>query len=238
VLVAVPVPSRGSVQGEASLGLYVHVPFCEAKCTYCHFAIDPRRPDGAREERYFRALAREMDEAEPGPADTLYFGGGTPSLAAGERLSRVIDAARTRFRLPPEAEVTLEANPADLDAEGYRRLREAGVNRLSLGVQSLDDGVLREMGRLHASADSLRAVARARQAGFASVSVDLILGWPGETRERWGESLEGLRAMAPDHVSLYVLEVEGKTLTYDLGGKAKCSQAGTAIATMIRKVAK
>jgi len=196
----------------ARLGLYVHVPFCEAKCTYCNFAIDPRRPDDARQDRYLQALRTEMEAAPAAAADTLYFGGGTPSLLAVERLARVVDLARRRFSLPQAAEVTVEANPADLDAAGYRELRQAGPTRLSLGVQSFDDGVLAEMGRLHSSADSVRAVERARAAGFGNVSVDLILGWPGETAPRWQRNLEGVAALAPQHLSLYVLEVEGRTL--------------------------
>ena len=194
------------------LGLYVHVPFCEAKCTYCHFAIDPRRPGEERQERYLAAVLREMAEAEPGEADTLYFGGGTPSLMSADRLARIVGSARTRFRLPAGAEVTVEANPRDLDASGYRALVAFGASRLSLGVQSLDDGVLREMGRHHTAADSVAAIGAARSAGFANVSVDLVLGWPGETPERWRRGLEALLALEPDHVSLYVLEVEGKTV--------------------------
>lgn len=196
----------------ARLGLYVHVPFCEAKCTYCHFAIDPRRPDGARQERYLRALRAEMEAAPAAAAETLYFGGGTPSLWAVARLAQVVDVARRRFFLPAGAEVTVEANPADLDAAGYRELRSAGASRVSVGIQSFDDVVLAEMGRMHSSADSVRAVERARAAGFANVSVDLMLGWPGETASRWQRSLDGVAALAPEHLSLYVLEVEGRTL--------------------------
>jgi oxygen-independent coproporphyrinogen-3 oxidase len=197
---------------ERPLGLYVHVPFCEAKCAYCHFAIDPRRPDRARQERYVAAVLAEMDGAEEGAADTLYFGGGTPTLLEADLLARMVEAARSRFALSPSAEVTVEANPHDLDDGGYRRLREAGFNRLSLGVQSFDDGVLREMGRLHTASDARRAAARARAAGFSNLSLDLILGWPGETSARWDGALLGAAELAPDHVSLYVLEVEGKTL--------------------------
>jgi putative oxygen-independent coproporphyrinogen III oxidase len=206
-------PRRESpAPAEGPLGLYVHVPFCEAKCTYCHFAIDPRRPDDDRQDRYLRAVLQEMEEADAGEADTLYFGGGTPSLMAPDRLGRVVAVARRRFRLPPGAETTVEANPHDLDGEGYRALLASGATRLSLGVQSLDDEVLREMGRHHAAADSVRALAAARAAGFANVSIDLVLGWPGETRERWGRGLAEALALEPDHLSLYVLEVEGKTV--------------------------
>ena len=200
------------LRDEEPLGLYVHIPFCEAKCTYCHFAIDPRRPDDARQDRYLRALLAEMDGAGTGTADTLYFGGGTPSLMSAQRLGRIMETARSRFGLPPAAEVTVEANPRDLDVAGYEALREAGVNRLSLGVQCFDDGVLAQMGRLHTVADSREAVALARAAGFRNVSVDLILGWPGETPGRWSRGLRELGRLEPEHVSLYVLEVEGKTL--------------------------
>jgi oxygen-independent coproporphyrinogen-3 oxidase len=195
-----------------TLGLYVHVPFCEAKCTYCHFAIDPRRPDAARQERYVRALLVEMEAAEPGVADTLYFGGGTPSLLDPSRIARVVELARNRFGLPADAEITIEANPRDLDRAGYARLVELGATRLSLGVQSFDDAVLAEMGRHHSAADSRLAAREARDAGFANLSLDLILGWPGETRERFGRGLEELLALEPDHASLYVLEVDGRTV--------------------------
>ncbi len=197
---------------DGPLGLYVHVPFCEAKCTYCHFAIDPRRPDSERQQRYVRAVLAEMASAGVGEADTLYFGGGTPSLLALERLARVVEAARERFALPPGAEVTVEANPRDLDAGGYRALLALGVTRLSLGVQSLDDGVLAGMGRRHSADDSRRAAVEARRAGFGNLNVDLILGWEGETLDRWRRNLDGFLALEPDHVSLYVLEVEGKTV--------------------------
>jgi oxygen-independent coproporphyrinogen-3 oxidase len=200
------------VSSEGSLGLYVHVPFCEAKCTYCHFAIDPRRPDADRQERYLWAVLAEMESAEPGRADTLYFGGGTPSLLSAERLARLVGVARSRFALARGAEVTVEANPRDLDDDGYRRLVELGATRLSLGAQSFDDGVLAQMGRHHTAADTRAAVAAARAAGFANLSLDLILGWPHETRERFSRGLDETLALEPDHVSLYILELEGRTV--------------------------
>jgi len=196
----------------SAIGLYVHVPFCEAKCTYCHFAIDPRRPGEDRQERYTRAVLAEMSSAERSSADTLYFGGGTPSLLAPERLGQIVQVARERFALPRGTEITVEANPRDLDVAGYESLLALGATRLSLGVQALDDGLLEEMGRHHSAEDSCRAVAEARRAGLGNLNLDLILGWPGETRERWRLCLDGILALEPDHVSLYVLEVEGKTV--------------------------
>jgi oxygen-independent coproporphyrinogen-3 oxidase len=204
-------PSETGAEGSA-IGLYVHVPFCESKCTYCHFAIDPRRPDDERQERYTRAVLAEMLSAERGSAETLYFGGGTPSLLSPKWLARLVQAARERFSLAPGAEVTVEANPRDLDIDGYRDLVSLGATRLSLGVQSLDAGVLQEMGRHHTAADARRAVEDARRAGFENVNLDLILGWSGETRERWRAGLDAFLTLEPDHVSLYVLEVEGKTV--------------------------
>jgi putative oxygen-independent coproporphyrinogen III oxidase len=201
----------------STAGIYVHVPFCAVKCTYCHFAIDPGPAAEDRQERYLRAVLAEIDASlgwtkDVERADSVYFGGGTPTLFSPDRLGRVLGALRRRFPLDPRAEVTVEANPRDLDRSGYARLRTLGVSRLSLGVQAVDDAVLRDMGRLHTAEDSRRAVADARDAGFSNVSVDLILGWPGETAERWRRGLDGILAMSPDHVSLYVLEVDGKTL--------------------------
>jgi oxygen-independent coproporphyrinogen-3 oxidase len=200
-----------------ALGLYVHLPFCEVKCAYCHFAIDPRRPDDARRDRYRRALALEMRAATPAVAETLYFGGGTPSLVPPREVAGLVSDSRRLFALPADAEITLEANPRDLDEGGYGALREAGINRLSIGVQSLDDGVLRDMNRPHTAADAPRAVGLARAAGFENVSLDLILGWPGETRARWTHTLDEALRLRPDHLSLYLLEVEEKTaLAHDL----------------------
>jgi len=193
------------------LGLYVHIPFCERKCAYCHFAIDPRRPAEERHERYVRALLAEMRSAEPGTADTLYFGGGTPSLLAPGRIGSIVAVARERFALAPTAEITLEANPRDLGVEALRELRAIGVNRLSLGIQSLDDGVLAEMGRRHSAAEALAAVDDARSAGFENVSIDLILGWPGESEERWMRGLSDALGARPEHLSLYLLEVAERT---------------------------
>ncbi len=195
----------------SSLGLYVHIPFCEAKCSYCHFAIDPARPDESRQERYRRAVTAEMEEAAAGPADTLYFGGGTPSLLSIDRLAALVDVARRRFALPADAELTVEANPRDLDGAGYRALVDLGTNRLSLGAQSFDDRVLSEMGRRHTAEDARAAVALARAACLTNLNLDLILGWPGETRAHWLVQLDALIALDPEHVSLYLLEVEGKT---------------------------
>jgi len=196
---------------DVPVGLYVHIPFCEVKCSYCHFAIDPRRPGADRQERYLQAVLREMEVAAPARADTLYFGGGTPSLFAPQRIGLLVQAARGRFGLPMDAEVTLECNPRDLELDAFEALREAGIGRLSLGVQHFDDDVLADMGRRHAAADAVRAVELAQRAGFVNVSIDLMLGWPSETPARWAATLERALDLGPEHLSLYVLELEPKT---------------------------
>ncbi len=198
---------------ERSLGVYLHIPFCVQKCAYCHFAIDPGRPADSRRDRYLSALNAEIRaSAAGGIADTLYFGGGTPSLVPPAQIGELIATLRSRYTLAADTEVTLEANPRDLDQRGYSNLRAAGVTRLSLGVQSFDDAVLREMFRDHSGDDSTAALRAARAAGFTNISMDLILGWPGETRGRFHASLRRLLDLGPDHVSLYVLETDGKTV--------------------------
>lgn len=198
---------------ERPLGVYVHIPFCVQKCAYCHFAIDPGRPADPRRDRYLSALNAEIRaSAAGGIADTLYFGGGTPSLVPPAQIGELISTLRDRYALAADTEVTLEANPRDLDQRGYSELRAAGVTRLSLGLQSFDAAVLREMFRDHTGDDSTAALRAARSAGFTNISMDLILGWPGESRERFFTSLRRLIDLGPDHVSLYVLETDGKTV--------------------------
>jgi oxygen-independent coproporphyrinogen-3 oxidase len=197
---------------ERPLGVYVHIPFCVQKCAYCHFAIDPGRPAESRRDRYLDCLTKEIRTSSGGVADTIYFGGGTPSLVPAQQIGEIIAAIASRYEIAPLAEVTLEANPKDLDQRGFEALRGAGVNRLSVGVQSFDDGALREMFRDHSGSDSSACIRAARAAGFSNVSMDLILGWPGETRERFLHSLRQLIDLAPDHVSLYVLETDGKSV--------------------------
>ncbi len=199
-------------RSERPLGVYVHLPFCAQKCAYCHFSIDPGRPSDARRDRYLSALSTEIGASAGGEADSLYFGGGTPSLVPPRQIDELIRGIKGRYALSVEAEITLEANPKDLDERGFAGLREAGVNRLSLGVQSFDAVVLREMFRDHTGDDSTACVRAARAAGFTNLSTDLILGWPGETRDRFMNSLRRLLDLGPDHVSLYVLETDGKTV--------------------------
>ncbi len=157
------------------LGVYLHLPFCARKCAYCHFAIDPGMPSEARMQRYLGALTREIEGSPGGSTDTIYFGGGTPSLVPPPHIGDLIRRLRERYAVAADAEVTLEANPRDLDERGFAALREAGVNRLSLGVQSFDAAVLKEMFRDHTGDEAAQAARAARAAGFTNLSLDLIL---------------------------------------------------------------
>lgn len=188
-------------------GAYVHVPYCAHRCSYCSFvAVTGRETEGA----YFDALVAEAraraGEVE-GPVDTVYFGGGTPSFADPANLGRVLAALREAVGIAPGAEVTAEANPDDLDAERLEALVGVGVNRLSVGVQSLRDEELAPLERRHDAASALAALRRAARLG-ARLSADLMIGIPGQTRPSLLEALSGLLAAGVGHVSAYLLEIE------------------------------
>jgi oxygen-independent coproporphyrinogen-3 oxidase len=196
-----------------SRGLYIHIPFCLRKCPYCDFPSEPL-PERALVHRYLRALAEEARlraEGERGTFDTLYIGGGTPSLLDGEELSLLFHAVGESFSLEPGAEVTIEANPATVEAERAQRFLELGVNRISLGVQSFQDRSLRQLGRIHSAEDSRRCVPLLRAAGFRNIGIDLIYGLPGQTSRDWGEDLDAALDIRPEHLSLYSLTVEKGT---------------------------
>lgn len=188
-------------------GLYVHVPFCAAICNYCNFNRGVL--DEALKRLYVDALVAEIRHCpEAGaPIDTIFFGGGTPSLLASEELSRILRACRDTFPVAADAEITLEANPETVSEGGLAAYRSAGVNRLSYGVQSFRDVELRRLGRLHSAETARRAVRLARGAGFDNVSLDLMLWLPGQRLPEWLESVDALVALAPEHASIYLLEI-------------------------------
>ena len=193
--------------------VYVHVPFCARRCSYCDFAIAVRRVVPV--DDYTQAVARELElrfgEEGEWTADTLYFGGGTPSRLGGEGMARLLDGIRQRIGLSPDAEVTLEANPEDIDGEAVRRWRDAGVNRLSIGAQSFHDNVLLWMHRTHDSTAITRAVETARAGGIENLSLDLIFALPEAIERSWQRDIEQMLVLDPPHVSLYGLTVEPKT---------------------------
>ena len=195
-----------------SIALYVHIPFCERKCPYCDFnsyaGLD------ALQEPYVEALAAEMAWlAQRGEwqANTVFIGGGTPTVLPLPLLARVLDAARIRFCVPLGVEITVEANPGTVDEAYLAGLRAAGVNRLSLGAQSFHDDELCLLGRIHVGAETEEALRAARRAGFQNVNLDLIYSLPGQPLDRWRTTLERALSLSPDHLSLYSLTIEKDT---------------------------
>ncbi len=195
------------------LALYVHIPFCKSKCPYCDFntyeGIETLIPP------YVDALSREIEiwggSLGRPPVRTVFLGGGTPSYLPAEAVGGLLDTVRRSFDLDPAAEITLEANPDDCADPRLRSHRVSGVNRVSIGVQSLDDRLLAMLGRRHDAAQAVDACHAVRAAGFENVSVDLMYGLPGQTIEDWRRTLDALSEMAPPHASLYCLAIERGT---------------------------
>ena len=188
------------------LGLYVHIPFCAAICNYCNF--NRGLFDAGLKERYVAALLAEIRRAADGsPADTVFFGGGTPSLLAPSEVATIIDVCRQSWALSSDAEITLEANPESVTPERLDGFRAAGVNRLSYGVQSFRDDELGRLSRLHSAAGAVDVFVMARAAGFDNISLDLMMWLPQQTVAHWLESVDGLIAVGPDHASMYMLEI-------------------------------
>ncbi len=204
------------------LGLYIHIPFCKSKCIYCDFYSLPRAED--RMDRYVSALCRQLAEiAQQTTAhtvDSVYLGGGTPSYLGEKRLRRILKTVKKHYHLSRDAEITLEANPDSAgDWRALRALRRAGMNRLSLGVQSADDGLLRTLGRPHTFAQAEEAAAAARRARIRNLSLDLIYGLPGQDLAGWKDTLERAAALEPEHLSCYGLKVEEGTPLWDMQEK-------------------
>ncbi|MGC1911027.1 MAG: radical SAM family heme chaperone HemW [Candidatus Acidiferrales bacterium] len=213
------------------LGIYIQVPFCQTKCTYCNFHTGVVSP--SLYQPYADAVRREIAATEDfcgAPADTVYFGGGTPSLLSPVALAQILDALRARFQLPgasEPAEITLEADPETIHAENSTAWRAGSFNRVSLGAQSFSDAELSASGRLHRRADIGQAVATLRAAGIDNIALDLIAGLPHQTADSWQDSLAQLLEIRPEHVSIYMLEIdEGSRLGREsLAGGARYSAA-------------
>ena len=233
--------------------LYIHIPFCVRKCAYCDFLSAPASEDVR--ERYVQALCREIRESgeslrdgkmkeralhgvirasgenEPSLAkrtvSTLFFGGGTPSILEVGQIERIMKACRETFLFAENAEISLEANPGTLTMDKLEGYRRAGINRLSLGLQSVHENELRLLGRIHSYEDFLESYRLARKAGFTNINVDLMSALPGQTWESYRECLEKVTALAPEHISAYSLIVEEGTLFYErYGDEEKRREAG------------
>ncbi len=201
------------VESAAAFGVYIHWPFCLSKCPYCDFNSHVRRAP-IDEARFAKAFATEIAATAARVPDrivsTIFFGGGTPSLMQPSTIAAVLDAIGRHWRIAPGAEITLEANPSSVEATRFRGYRTAGINRVSLGVQALDDRVLAELGRLHSAREALDAVAVARSV-FGRYSFDLIYARPNQEPQAWASELKAALAEAGEHLSLYQLTVEPDT---------------------------
>lgn len=194
-------------------GLYIHIPFCRSRCSYCDFATGLYERTLA--ERYVQALVNEIanwNEVEtPRAVDTIYFGGGTPSLLSAVQLATILEAVHARFDVAAGSEITLEMNPGTVTREGLSDFRSLGVNRASFGAQTFDDNELARLGRSHSTNETLQTFDWLREAGFANVSFDLIAGLPGQSLNAWRRNLERSLALNPEHLSFYLLEVHEGT---------------------------
>ena len=213
-----------------ALGLYIHVPFCSAICHYCNF--NRGLLDETLKRRYVQAAVAEIRSAPArlglgmAPAvDTIFLGGGTPSLLDGGEIGAILEACQERFAVSPGAEVTIEANPESVSVASLAAYRRAGVNRVSVGVQSFREEELRRLGRIHDVARAYRAVAEAREAGFDNLSLDLMMWLPQQTVAEWLESVEAAIAAGPEHLSLYMLELYPNAPLRDEMARAGWSQA-------------
>ena len=198
-----------------SLSLYVHIPWCVRKCPYCDFNSHAGTPE---EERYIAALGADLDVerelAQGRQIDSIFFGGGTPSLFSGEGIARTLEYVRGHFELAADAEITLEANPGAVDAGHFAAYRAAGVNRLSIGVQSFDEAMLERLGRIHSTQEAREALQIARKAGFDNCNLDLMFGLPGQSRAMAMEDLQQAIELQPEHLSWYQLTLEPNTAFY------------------------
>lgn len=211
----------------AGLGLYIQIPFCASKCSFCNFSSKVSRAEVIA--AYCDALEQEIERLPAlyaatavgqrlldTPVDTIYFGGGTPPIVGIDRLKRILQLLRAQFQLADAVEVTLEATPGSADMAFLKQACALGVNRLSIGAQSFDDQELSAVGRLHSAEDTRILVEQARRAGFENINLDLIAGLPHQTKDSWRRSLDALGQLRPEHVSVYIFEVDEKSR---LGGE-------------------
>ena len=199
---------------EKRLGLYIHVPFCKSKCAYCDFCSFPLQSESvffAYTEALCRDLAAWGEKCHGYTVDTVFFGGGTPTLLPSTLLTRILATVSENYRLSEGAEITVECNPATASRAALAALREAGFNRLSIGLQSAHDAELRALGRAHTVRDFEETFADARAVGFSNISADLMLGIPNQTPDSWRQTLRFLCQLRPEHISAYGLSVEEDT---------------------------
>nr|HPQ40940.1 coproporphyrinogen-III oxidase family protein [bacterium] len=202
--------------GGSKPGIYIHVPFCRSRCRYCGFPTTDQATPDCIEQTVCGILKETTLAAGKPPAvagtrfDSIYIGGGTPSILTESQLERLLNGLHQTFHIDPDAEITIEANPGDIRAETVRHWRRTGITRISLGIQALDDDTLRFLGRRHNAADARTAMARVRSEGLP-VSADLIFGFPGHQQRDWVKTLQSMLALQPEHLSCYQLTLEPGT---------------------------
>lgn len=206
-------------------GLYIHTPFCKSKCPYCDFYSIAST---ALVSRYIESLKMEMDIYQKifTSFDTLYIGGGTPSLLDTEVIAGIIDSLKTHFEIAEGAEITIETNPGDMTSEKITGIKKAGFNRVNLGVQSFNDNDLKFLGRRHSAADSERVFHSLRDAGFNNIGIDLIYGLKDQSIDEWLKNLERAVTFGPEHISCYQLTIEGKTVFNAMKKKGELNELG------------
>ncbi len=202
-------------------GIYVHIPFCIKKCNYCDFCSFPNML--SRQGEYVKALNKEASSYKGDAvfADTLYFGGGTPSLLDVKSIESIIETINANFIISPDAEITIEANPATITEAKAKELHSLGINRISLGAQSFIDAELATLGRAHCADDIEKSFAILRQAGFSNISLDLMYALPGQTMHTLSESIQRIIALHPEHISCYGLKIENGTPFYAMLSKGQ-----------------
>jgi len=210
------------------LGIYIHIPFCLAKCKYCGFYSHGGGTEADYAE-YVESLLNDIEEygrvyGEEYIVDTVFIGGGTPSILPSPYIGEILAGVRGAFRLAANAEISMESNPKTLTYENLLEYRKAGVNRLSIGVQSLDDDCLKALGRVHTAADFRRNFIMAREAGFDNINMDLMFAIPGHTLETWEETLDEAIALGPEHISFYSLQIEEGTPFYEMYRRGEFDQ--------------
>ena len=202
------------------LGLYIHIPFCRRKCLYCDFCSFPGVSQNAQ-DRYVERLCGELIQKAPLAAehvvDTVYFGGGTPTLLSPAHFERLLNVIRTNYRLSEDMEMTVECNPATVDEDKLRALRSLGIQRLSIGAQSANDRELQALGRIHSWEQTKQTYACARRAGFDNVSLDVMFGIPHQTIDSFAQTLDEMLALSPEHISAYSLIIEPDTPFFEAG---------------------
>jgi oxygen-independent coproporphyrinogen-3 oxidase len=207
-----------------NFGIYIHIPFCHARCNYCHFVIRPWRPNAA--DRYWKAVVREIERyfsSNPlgGTADSVYFGGGTPSIVPEDQVAQIFCILRRHVPIAQDCEISLEANPGSLTESKARAYSQIGFNRISLGAQCFDDTELASMGRDHTAAQIVESFEILRDSGFRNINLDLMLGLPAQRERSWIHNLERTAALNPEHLSIYMLDLDAKSPLYHRAAKGE-----------------